>query len=46
MRFSNRKLHFCFGFYVAVRETEKQKQTMEKRPPKPIKIVFFKVVIQ
>ena len=45
MRFSNRKLHFCFCFYVAVRETEK-KQTMEKRPPKPIKIVYFKVVIQ
>ena len=48
-----RKLHFCFCFYVAARETEKQKQTMDvKKAPKtlekrpPIKIVFFKVVIQ
>ena len=48
MRFLKRKLHFCFClFYVGEIETEKRKTTKWKKAPKnPIKIVFFKVVIQ
>ena len=47
MRFSKRKLHFLFFFfYVGEIETEKRKKGKWKRPKNPIKIVFFKVVIQ
>ena len=47
MRFSKRKLHFLFFlFYVRKIETEKRKKRKWKRPRNPIKIGFFKVVIQ
>ena len=48
MRFSKRKLHFCFClFYVGEIETEKRKTNkMEKANKNPTKIGFFKVVIQ
>ena len=49
MRFSKRKLHFLFfPFYVGEIETEKRKTNKRKwkRPKNPIKIGFFKVVIQ
>ena len=47
MRFSNRKLLFCFCFYVAARETEKQKIDNGRKAPKTYKnSVFFKMVIQ
>ena len=48
MRFSKRKLHFFvfFLFYVGKIETEKRKKIKWKRPKNPIKIGFFKVVIQ
>ena len=47
MRFSKRNLHFLFFlFYVGKKETEKRKKRKWKRPKNPIKIGFFKVVIQ
>ena len=46
MRFSKRKLHFLFFlFYVGLIEQKKKKKKW-KRPNNPIKIVFFKEVIQ
>ena len=43
MRFSKRNSIVCFRlFYVTARETEKRKQQNEKRPKKPIKIVFLR----
>ena len=47
MRFSKRKLHFLFFFYVGEKETKKkEKKENGKDQKNPIKIVFFKVVIQ
>ena len=45
MRFLKRKLHFLF-FYVGKIETEKRKKKKMEKAKKPIKIGFFKVVIQ
>ena len=46
MRFSKRNCIFCFCLlYVAARETEKKKK-LNGKGKKPIKSVFFKVVIQ
>ena len=48
MRFSKRKLHFLFfPFYVGDLETEKkEKHENGKGQKHPIKLGFFKVVIQ
>ena len=43
MRFSKRKLIFCFClFYVAARETEKDKENKLEKAKKPYKIVFLR----
>ena len=47
MRFSKRKLHFLFFLFLCWRNKQKkEKQENGKGPKNPIKIVFFKVVIQ
>ena len=47
MRFFEKKIAFLFFcFYVGEIETEKRKKWKMEKAPKPIKIVFFKVVIQ
>ena len=47
MRFSKRKLHFLFFlFYVGKEKQKKEKNKKGKIAKNPIKIGFFKVVIQ
>ena len=49
MRFSKRKLHFLFFPFLCWKNRNrkrKKKKRKWKRPKKPIKIGFFKVVIQ
>ena len=43
MRFSKRKLHFCFSFFLCWKiETEKRKKMKMEKPKKPIKIGFLR----
>ena len=50
MRFSKRKLHFLFFPFLCWRprnrKKKKKKKRKWKRPKNPIKIGFFKVVMQ
>ena len=48
MRFSKRKLHFLFFPFLCwrPRNSKKKKKRKWKRPKNPIKIGFFKVVMQ
>ena len=47
MRFSKRKLHFLFFLFLCWKNRNRKKKKMKmEKPKKPIKIGFFKVVIQ
>ena len=48
MRFSKRKLHFLFLSFLCWRNRNRKKKNKQngKKPKNPIKIGFFKVVIQ